>query len=259
MSQMPRRRLSFLFETDHKVIGVRFWWFSLFAVGIGIALSLLMRVQLSHPDTDLSWLEPLFPAGIVGGVMLPEFYLSLVTMHGTIMAFFVLTTAPQAGFGNVILPLQLGAREMAFPQRTRASYWLTVLAFAVLMAAFFVEGGAPLSGWTAYPPLSALGDIVGPGQGGGMTLWIVSIALFCVAAVVSAGNFLVTTLSCRAPSMRLMQMPLTSWAWFTTALLSVLAFPVLLAAGLLLLGDRHMGTSFFIPILSCPGEADNSF
>jgi cytochrome c oxidase subunit 1 len=220
---------------------------ALLAVTVGMFLSLIMRLQLAFPDTDFTILEKFFPVGMAGGVIAPEFYLSLVTMHGTIMVFFVLTTAPMGGFGNYMLPLQIGARDMAFPTLNMLSFWITFLGFLVIMAAFFVEGGAPLGGWTAYPPLSALGEIAAPGQGLGMNLWIISIALFCVGSLLGALNFLVTTLAMRTEGMSLMRMPLTCWAWFTTAVLALLSFPVLLAAGILLLLDRNASTSFFLP------------
>ena len=177
--------------------------------------------------------------------MTPEFYLAMLTMHGTIMVFMVLTTAPQGGFGNYVLPLQIGAADMAFPRLNMLSFWTTFLSFLTLVAAFFVQGGAPISGWTAYPPLSALDEagIAGYGQ----DLWILSIALFCVGSLLGALNFIVTTLQLRAKGLTMMRLPLTVWAWFVTAILGLLAFGVLFAAGVLLLLDRQAGTSFFIP------------
>jgi len=236
-----------IFSKDHKVIGIQYVLLALVAVFVGMGLSLVMRAQLAFPNQLWPTLSKLFPDGIANGVLTPEFYLAMVTMHGTIMVFFVLTTAPQGGFGNYFLPIQIGARDMAFPTLNMLSFWITLSAFVVLMAAFFVEGGAPLGGWTAYPPLSALGSIVAPGQGAGMNLWIISIALFCVASLLGALNFLTTTLAMRCKGLSLMKMPLTVWAWFTTAVLTLLAFPVLLGAGILLLMDRVGGTSFFLP------------
>ncbi|MFQ5670780.1 MAG: cbb3-type cytochrome c oxidase subunit I [Acidobacteriota bacterium] len=236
-----------IFSLDHKVIGVQYLVLALFSVFIGTALSLLMRAQLAYPNQLWPGLSRLFPRGIADGVFSPEFYLTLVTMHGTLMVFFVLTTAPQGGFGNYILPIQIGAADMAFPRLNMLSFWTTFLGFCTLVAAFFVQGGAPIGGWTAYPPLSALGEIAGPGQGLGMTLWILSIAFFSIASLLGALNFIVTTLALRTKGMTLMRMPLTVWAWFTTAILSLLAFPVLLGGGILLLMDRLGGTSFFVP------------
>jgi cytochrome c oxidase subunit 1 len=178
---------------------------------------------------------------------LPEDYLALVTIHGTVMLFFVLTTAPQAGFGNLVLPAQIGSRSMAFPRLNAASFWLTAVALLTLLSAAFVPGGSAISGWTAYPPLSAVAS-AGPGQGLGMDLWLGSIALFAVASTMSSCNMLVTIIRLRCEGMTWERMPLTVWGWFTAALLSLVAFSVLLAALLLLFCDRHAGTSFFVPV-----------
>jgi cytochrome c oxidase subunit 1 len=189
----------------------------------------------------------LLPNAAPGGALAPEFYLAMVTMHGTMMVFFVLTTAPLGGFGNAILPLQIGARDMAFPRLNMLSFWVTFAGFLTLVAAFFVTGGGPIGGWTAYAPFSALGPSVGPGQGAGMNLWLISIALFCVGSLFGGLNFVATTIGMRCPGMSLMRLPLPVWGWFTTAVLALLAFPVLLAAGTLLFLDRNAGTSFFVP------------
>jgi cytochrome c oxidase subunit I len=229
----------YIFSLDHKVIGIQYFLLALAAVCLGIVLSVLMRFHLVWPSAHLPF--------ITGGIMTPEQYLGLLTMHGTIMVFFVLTTAPQSGFGNYFLPIQIGAADMAFPRLNMLSFWTTFLAFIAILAAFFVPGGSPISGWTAYPPLSGLGQVTGPGEGWGQTMWIVSIALFCGASLMGALNFIATVIDLRAPGMTLMRMPLTVWAWFVTAILGLLAFGVLLAAGVLLLLDRSAGTSFFVP------------
>jgi len=232
----------YIFSLDHKVIGLQYFFLALVAVFAGIFLSLLMRIHLVWPTASL----PFF------GEIKPETYLSLLTMHGTIMVFFVLTTAPQGGFGNYFLPIQLGAPDMAFPVLNMLSFWTTFLGFLVLVAAFFVTGGAPLHGWTGYAPLSALPS-AGPGEGLGADLWIISIAIFCIGALMGALNFITTTLDMRAKGMTLMRMPLTCWAWFVTAILGLLAFGVLLSAGILLLMDRNLGTSFFVPLVTVNG------
>jgi len=241
----------YIFSLDHKVIGIQYIILALAAVLVGMTMSLLMRLKLSWPDKGWSILATLFPAGAPGGVMNPEFYLSLVTMHGTIMVFFVLTTAPQGGFGNYFLPIQIGAEDMAFPVLNMMSFWITLIGFVVILAAIFFSGAestvGPIGGWTGYAPLSALGAIAGPGQGMGMNLWIISIAIFCVGSLLGALNFITTLLNMRTKGMSLMRMPLTCWAWFTTAVLALLSFPVLLGGGILLLLDRIAGTSFFIP------------
>ena len=232
----------YIFSLDHKVIGIQYFFLALAAVFTGMFLSLLMRIHLIWPSAHL----PFF------GDIKPETYLSLLTMHGTIMVFFVLTTAPQGGFGNYFLPIQIGAPDMAFPVLNMLSFWVTCVAFFVLVAAFFVTGGAPLHGWTGYPPLSALPS-AGPGEALGGHLWVISIALFCLGALMSALNFITTTLDMRTKGMTLMRMPLTCWAWFITAILGLLAFGVLFAAGILLLLDRNAGTSFFVPLTTING------
>jgi cytochrome c oxidase subunit 1 len=232
----------YVFSIDHKVIGIQYYFLALFSVFLGMALSLLMRIHLVWPNVALpAWLWP------GGGQMTSEQYLSLMTMHGSIMVFMVLTTAPQSGFGNYFLPIQIGAADMAFPVLNMLSFWVTFVSLVVLASAFFVTGGAPLAGWTAYPPLSALGQITGPGEGAGQTMWVLGVAIFCLAALLGALNFIVTTLDLRAKGMTLLRMPLTVWAWFITAVLGLLSFGVLLAACVLLLLDRTVGTSFFIP------------
>ena len=237
----------YIFSTDHKVIGIQYYFLALFSVILGMLLSVLFRLHLAWPNANWDLLGKLFPTGMAGGLMTPEFYLSLVTMHGTLMVFFVLTTAPQSGFGNYFLPIQIGADDMAFPVLNMLSFWITFVALVVMVMALFATGGAPLSGWTAYPPLSALGKISGPGEGLGQTLWVISLAIFCVGSLLGALNFITTTLNLRAKGMTLLRMPLTVWAWFTTSILALLAFPVLLAGGILLVLDRVGGTSFFIP------------
>src|SRR5579884_1919242 len=232
----------YIFSLDHKVIGIQYYFLALAAVLTGMLLSLLMRIHMVWPEAVL----PIF------GAIKPEQYLSLMTMHGTIMVFFVLTTAPQSGFGNYFLPIQIGAPDMAFPILNMLSFWTTFVGFLVIIAAFFVTGGAPLHGWTGYPPLSALSSS-GPGEQLGADLWVTSIAIFCIASLMGALNFITTTLDLRAKGMTLMRMPLTVWSWLITAILGLLAFGVLLSAGILLLLDRNLGTSFYVPLVVVNG------
>ncbi|MFL6209112.1 MAG: cbb3-type cytochrome c oxidase subunit I [Pyrinomonadaceae bacterium] len=265
----------YIFSIDHKVIGIQYLLLAMFSAFIGMIMSVLMRMNLTWPDHKWPLLGSIFKVGAPGGQMSPEFYLSLVTMHGTMMVFFVLTTAPQGGFGNYFLPIQIGAEDMAFPVLNMLSFWITFVGLVVLISAIFIEGSAafsisinaksaaakwvakylngggsgtigPIGGWTGYPPLSAV-PTAGPGQGAGATLWITSIAIFCIASLLGALNFITTLLNMRTRGMSLMRMPLTCWSWFTTAILALLSFPVLLAGGILLLLDRHAGTSFFVP------------
>src|SRR5579864_5293780 len=233
----------YIFSLDHKVIGIQYFFLALTAVFVGMFLSLLMRIHMVWPTAVLP---------LVGEIK-PETYLSLLTMHGTIMVFFVLTTAPQGGFGNYFLPIQIGAPDMAFPVLNMLSFWTTFVGFVVIICAFFVTGGAPLHGWTGYAPLSALPS-AGPGEGLGADLWITSIAIFCIASLMGALNFSTTTLDLRAKGMTMMRMPLTVWSWFITAILGLLAFGVLLSAGIRLLLDRNLGTSFYVPLVVVNGQ-----
>ena len=225
-----------LFSTDHKVIGQQYFFLSLAAVLAGAWLSLLMRIHLVWPKAAI----PFF------GEIKPENYLAYLTMHGTLMVFFVLSLVPQSGFGTYFLPLQLGSSRMAFPRVTALGLWTALVSFFVLMAAFFVPGGPSGAGWTQYSPLSALAS-AGPGQGLGTDLWLISIGLFCLSSLMSAISFLATTLRYRASGMTWMRMPLTCWAWFVTSVLILLAFSILLVALTMLMLDRHAGTSFFVP------------
>jgi cytochrome c oxidase subunit 1 len=235
----------------HRAIGFGYLILSLVAVVIGTLLSLAMRLHLTWP----AWPLPLH------GLVLPEEYLALVTMHGTLMLFFVLTLAPQWGFGNLILPAQLGTGRMAFPRLNTTSLALTTFSLLTLLAAFFVPAGAPIGGWAAYPPLSTT-SLAGPGQGLGMDCWLASIALFSLASIMAAVNTLTTIVCRRCDGLTWQRLPLTVWGWFTAALLTILAFSVLLAALLLLFCDRHLHSAFFLPsqelingvILTHPGD-----
>jgi cytochrome c oxidase subunit 1 len=236
-----------VFSLDHKVIGKQYYALALVAVFTGMILSWLMRIHMVWPTAKIPGLELLSKAGAPGGVMTPEYYLSLLTMHGTLMVFFVLTNAPFAAFGNYFLPIQIGAEDMAFPRFNMMSFWTTFLAWVVLMLAFVIPDGPPIAGWTEYAPLSAVGRDAGPGMQWGASLWGISIAIFCIASLLGALNFIATTLDLRAKGMTLMRMPLCTWAWFITSCIALLAFAVLLPACILLILDRHAGTSFFIP------------
>ena len=220
----------------HRTLGLAYLALSTAALLAGVAISLLMRLHLTWPD----WV----PMG--RGPILPEEYLGAVTLHGTLMLFFVLTVAPLWGFGNLILPAQIGSRRMAFPLLNAAAFWTLVASFAILCVSPFVAGGTAISGWTAYPPLSAVAA-AGPGQALGMDLWLLSIGLFSLATCFAAVNMLTTIVCLRCDGMAWHRLPLTVWGWFTAALLSLPSFAVLLAALLLLFCDRHLGTNFFLP------------
>jgi len=254
-TQLQRESLStpqgflrrYIFSRDHKTIGIQYFFLALFSVFLGMALSWVMRIHVAWSTAGIWGLKHLSAVGAPGGVVTPEYYLSLLTLHGTIMIFFVLTTAPQSAFGNYFLPLQIGAEETAFPLLNMLSFWTTAAALMILVATLFVGDGPPQSGWTAYPPLSAVGQDAGPGLGMGQNLWIVSIGVFCIASLMGSINFIVTFMDMRCKGMSLTRLPLTCWSWFITAILTLLSFAVLLAAVILLLLDRTAGTSFFLP------------
>ncbi len=236
----------YIFSIDHKIIGIQYILTGFLMAVVGGLLMVLIRMQLAWPTRPSGLLAALFPNGMAGGYMAPEFYISLVTMHGTIMVFFFMSYVLVSGFGNYLVPLHVGARDMAFPFLNMLSFWIAATSALVMLASFFVEGGAAASGWTAYPPLSAIASAV-PGSGMGQTLWLLSMALFIVSFTMSGLNIIVTVLTQRAQGMSLMRMPLTAWSYFVSAVVGVLAFPPLTAAAIMLLFDRHLGTSFFLP------------
>jgi len=236
----------YIFSTDHKVIGIQYLLTAMGMALVGGTLAMLIRLQLGWPDEKWPLLAKIFPRGMSGGVMNPDFYLALITMHGTLMIFFFVSLALVSGFGNYLLPLQIGARDMAFPFLNMLSYWTVVPACVIMLASFFVEGGAAASGWTAYPPLSAVEQAV-PGSGLGQTLWILGMALFIASFTMGGLNFVTTILNERTRGMSMMRLPLFIWTLLIASILGLLAFPPLTAAAILLLFDRHGGTSFFLP------------
>src|SRR6266478_5801266 len=240
----------YVFSLDHKVIGKQYYALALVAALCGMVLSWMMRIHLGWTNLAIPGLHFLSKNGAPANVMTPEFYLQLMTMHGTIMVFFVLTTAPFAAFGNFFLPIQVGAEDMPFPRINMSSFWVTFLAFVVLMSSFFIGDGPTLGGWTQYAPLNSVGAVAGPGQGLGVVLWMVSIALFCVGQLLGALNFITTTLDLRVKGMSLMRLPLSAWAWFITSCMGLTAFAVLLPACILVILDHVAGTSFFVPSYS---------
>ena len=236
-----------VFSLDHKVIGKQYYGLAFLAAIVGMFLSWIMRLHLGWTSFAIPGLHFLSKTGAPGDVMTPEYYLQLMTMHGTIMVFFVLTTAPFAAFGNFFLPIQVGAEDMPFPHFNMMSFWVTFVSFVVMVASFFVPDGPTLAGWTQYAPLSAVGAAAGPGQGLGEVLWASSIAIFCVGQLLGSLNFITTTLDMRTKGMSLWRMPLTAWAWFITSIMGLTAFAVLMPACILLVLDHVAGTSFFVP------------
>ncbi len=244
----------YIFSYDHKMIGKQYMITALIWALIGMGLSWVMRIQLAYPGQQIPIFETLLGRYAEGGILAPEYYIAMMTMHGTIMVFFVLTAGLVGTFGNFLIPLQIGARDMAFPLINMLSYWTFFLASVVMLLSFFVESGPAAAGWTAYPPLSALSSAI-PGSGAGQSLWLLSIALFIVSSLFGSLNYIVTVLNLRTKGMTLGRMPLTVWAVFIAAILGLLAFPVLLAGAIMLLLDKHLATSFFIPAGLYVGDA----
>jgi cytochrome c oxidase subunit 1 len=236
----------YVFSKDHKVIGIQYYVTAMFMALIGGLLAMLIRIQLAWPEKEMLWLGKILPTGYSSGFMNPEFYAMLFTMHGTIMVFFVMSTAPVSGFGNILIPLQTGARDMAFPFLNGLSYWTFLVGCVVILASFFVGAGAAAAGWTSYPPLSALQGSI-PGSASGQTLWVIAMVFFIASFTMGGLNFVTTILNLRTKGLTLFRMPLTLWSMFLVAILGLLAFPALTAACLMLLFDRHFGTSFFLP------------
>ncbi len=213
---------------------------------VGGLMSVLFRLQLGYPDAHFQILEDVFGSKWAkGGQIQPEFYYALVTMHGTILVFFVLTGGLSGTFANFLIPLQVGARDMASPFLNMLSYWFFFSASIVMLSSLFIESGPAAGGWTSYPPLSALAD-ASEGSKTGMDLWCISMALFVVSSLLGGLNYISTILNLRTKGMSMTRLPLTIWAILFTAILGVLSFPVLLSGLILLLFDRHGGTSFYL-------------
>lgn len=235
----------YVFSMDHKMISKQFLITGIIMGVIGMEMSMLFRLQLAWPDEQFGILEMLLGKWAVDGKLDPNFYMGLVTIHGTIMVFYVLTAGLSGTFSNLLIPLQVGARDMASPFLNMLSYWFFFLSSVVLMSSVFIETGPASAGWTVYPPLSALEKSV-PGSGLGMTLWLIAIALFIISALFGGINYISTVLNMRTKGMSMNRMPLTIWAFLFTAILGVLSFPVLLGASLFLIFDRSFGTSFYL-------------
>lgn len=245
----------YIFSFDHKMIGKQYLVSGIFWALIGGSLSILFRLQLGFPEMNFEWLRPILGGWINStGRLDPEFYLALVTMHGTIMVFFVLTAGLSGTFSNFLIPLQVGARDMASGFMNMLSYWIFFLASIIMFYSLFIETGPASGGWTVYPPLSALPQAV-TGSGMGMTLWLVSMSLFIVSQLLGGINYIATVINLRTRGMSFARMPLTIWSFFLTAVLGLLAFPVLFAAALLLVFDRSFGTAFYLSDIFIAGEA----
>ena len=231
----------YIYSQDHKVIAIQYF---LTSIGVGVValiLSVMMRLQLGFPDT-FSLIDP-------------GEYLQFVTMHGMIMVIYLLTALFLGGFGNYLIPLMVGARDMVFPYMNMLSYWVYLLSVLILLASFFVTGGPTGAGWTLYPPQSIMFGT--PGIDWGIILMLLSLVVFIVAFTMGGLNYVTTVLQARTRGMTMMRMPLSVWGIFTATVLGLLAFPALLVSGIMLLLDRTLGTSFFMPaIVSMGGQTD---
>ncbi|TAH13029.1 MAG: cytochrome c oxidase subunit I [Sphingobacteriia bacterium] len=235
----------YVFSQDHKMIAKQFLITGMVWAVLGGLMSVLFRLQLGYPDSTFPWLEDILGKWAAGGKITPEAYYALVTTHGTVLVFFVLTAGLSGTFANFLIPLQVGARDMASPFMNMLSYWFFFAAGIVMLSSLFVETGPFSGGWTAYPPLSALGD-ASPGSKTGMDLWLISMALFVVSSLLGGLNYIATVLNMRTKGMSMTRLPLTIWALFFTAILGVLSFPVLFSGFILLIFDRNFGTSFYL-------------
>ena len=243
----------YIFSHDHKMISKQFLITGMIMGVIGIFMSMLFRLQLAWPEKSFTIIEAFLGPHQTDGIMSPDIYLALVTIHGTIMVFFVLTAGLSGTFSNLLIPLQIGARDMASGFLNMISYWLFFISSVIMVVSLFVEAGPASAGWTIYPPLSALPQAI-PGSGLGMTLWLSSMAIFIASSLIGSLNYIVTVLNLRTKGMRMTRLPLTMWAFFITAIIGVVSFPVLLSAALLLIFDRSFGTSFFLSDIFISGE-----
>jgi cytochrome c oxidase subunit I len=247
----------YIFSTDHKMIAKQYLVSGIFWAIIGGFFSIVFRLQLGFPNMDLGWLKPIIGHWINDANKIdPQFYLALVTMHGTIMVFFVLTAGLSGTFSNFLIPLQIGARDMASGFINMLSYWFFFLSSVIMFSSLLIETGPASGGWTVYPPLSALPQAM-PGSGLGMTLWLTAMAFFIVSTLLGGINYITTVINLRTKGMSFAKLPLTIWAFFFTAIIGLLSFPVLFSAALLLIFDRSFGTSFYLSEIYVNGEVLN--
>ena len=243
----------YVFSTDHKMIAKQFLITGIILGVIAMLMSVLFRMQLSNPGQPNPIFEFVLGDWAKGGVMDPNMYLALVTIHGTLMVFFVLTAGLSGTFSNLLIPLQIGAVDMASGFLNALSYWFFFMSSVIMLISLGVETGPAAAGWTIYPPLSALPQAI-PGSGLGMTLWLISMTLFVTSSLIGGLNYVVTILNLRTKGLSMTRLPLTMWAFFVTAILGILSFPVLVSAVLLLLFDRSFGTSFYLSDIMIQGE-----
>jgi cytochrome c oxidase subunit I len=235
---------TYVFSTDHKMIGRQFIFLGLFMLIIGGLLAMMMRWELAWPETEIPLMSWVPEPYMYGGILPPQTYNAFFTMHATIMIFFVVMPIMVGGFGNFLIPLMIGAGDMAFPKLNMLSFWVGFVSGIVLLSSFFVPGGPAASGWTSYAPLSAQASFTGVEWG--QHLWIISLIILGISSLMGSINYITTIVNMRAPGMGYFRMPLTVWSLFITAILLLLALPVLTAALAMLLFDRMFGTSFFL-------------
>jgi cytochrome c oxidase subunit 1 len=245
----------YVFSQDHKMISKQFLVTAVFMGIIAVLLSIFFRMQLGWPGQNFAFLNHfLGDRWAPDGILDRNAYLALVTIHGTIMVFFVLTGGLSGTFANLLIPLQIGARDMASGFLNMLSYWFFFVSSVIMVASLFIESGAASGGWTIYPPLSALPQAI-PGSGLGMTMWLISMTLFVVSSLLGGLNYIVTIINLRTKGMKMTRLPLTIWALLVTAILGVLSFPVLVSAVVLLIMDRSFGTAFYLSDIFIGGEA----
>jgi cytochrome c oxidase subunit 1 len=231
----------YIWSQDHKVIAIQYGITAVFVGLVALVLSGLMRLQLGFPDT-FDFIDP-------------SSYLQFITMHGMIMVIYLLTALLLGGFGNYLIPLMIGARDMVFPYMNMLSYWTYLLSVIVLLSSFFVPGGPTGAGWTLYPPQAILQGT--PGYDWGIILMLASLAIFIVAFTMGGLNYVTTVLQARTHGMTLMRMPLSIWGIFTATVLGLLAFPALLVSAIMMMLDKVAGTSFFMPAVVSMGDSLN--
>lgn len=245
----------YIFSQDHKTISKQFLITGIIWAIIGGGLSILFRIQLGFPDANIMWIKPLLGKWITeDGHLAPEFYNALITMHGTILVFFVLTAGLSGTFANYLIPLMVGARDMASGFLNMLSYWFFFLSSVVMGISFFLATGPASGGWTAYPPLNDLHNVA-TGSIAGVDYWLISMALFIVSVLLGGLNYVTTVINLRTKGMKMFRLPLPIWALFLTAVIGILSFPVLLSAAVLMLFDRNLGTSFYLDQIYTGGEA----
>jgi cytochrome c oxidase subunit 1 len=244
----------YIFSIDHKMIAKQYLISGLLMGIIGVVLSLFFRMQIAWPEESFEIFKIFLGEKMApGGVMRNDIYLALVTIHGTIMVFFVLTAGLSGTFSNLLIPLQIGARDMASGFMNMLSFWMFFISCVIMISSLFIESGPASAGWTIYPPLSAIEEAI-PGSGLGMTLWLVSMAIFIASSLMGSLNYIVTVINLRTTGMTMTRLPLTIWAFFVTAIIGVISFPVLFSAALLLIFDRSFGTSFYLSDIFIKGE-----